>query len=196
MNAGSAIAADSTSASSSAANCAGSTAADGKTFRQPVGDRAEEVVARGRVALDQPVVVAAGDVPRHLQARGRERLLGALEQARDSAGTRRTGRRPARLVRIPEAGVAVGRRAAVVVVVGHAGVVAGGHGGVERGDRRPASRRRTALVALIGLPQNGSTVPAVEHGLEPARLVELLVVGEVAGGDHEAELRPLALAVA
>ena len=46
------------------------------------GDRAEEVVAGGRVALDEAVVVAAGDVPRHLQALGLERVLRALEQAR------------------------------------------------------------------------------------------------------------------
>ena len=188
MNAGSPIRRKA-SPSSAPRTAAGSSAADGKTFRQPGGDRAEEVVARGRVALDEPVVVAAGDVPRHLQALGRERASARARAARDSAGTRRTGRRARRVVRVPEAAVAVGRDAAVVVVVGDAGVQAGGDRGVERGDRRPASRR-----ARVGRADRlaGERVdrPAVEHGLEPARLVELLVVGQVAGGDRRSRASP------
>ncbi len=147
-----------TSLSSAFANCAGSSAADGKTFRQPVAIARKRSVLAGALPWIEPVVVAAGDVPAHLQALGAERLLRALEQPRDSAGRRRTGRpaapRPGprsrrsgrsarrgsrRSRRRRCSGARRPRRSAPLTVSG----VAPGHG----------------FDALTGLPENGSTVP-------------------------------------
>ena len=71
-------------------------------------------------------MVAAGDVPRDLQALGLEALLRALEQAGVARERGERAARGRRLVRVPEGAVAIDRRAAVVVVVGDAGVEAGG----------------------------------------------------------------------
>ena len=133
-------------------------------------------------------MVAARDVPRHLQAFGSERRLRALEEPRVARERRVRAAARRRHVRVPEAVVAIGGDAGVVVVVGHAGVAPRGDVGVQSIDRRlvGAAARVGGADRLAG---ERVDPPAVEHALEPARLVELLVVGEIAGGDGEAELR-------
>ena len=82
--------------SSRPANAPGRSAAFGNTFRQPVAIDAEEVGARPARC---PGSGRRGCRARCTTARRRpggvERRLGALHQARDSAGTRRTARRSA-----------------------------------------------------------------------------------------------------
>src|SRR5215217_7713937 len=156
MNAGSAKAANSSSADWPAKRC-GSNWAFGNTLRQPV--------AIERKRSEQAGIAREG-------------------------GVRAGGRR--RLVRVVEAGEAVLRRVAVVVVVGDARVAARGHVGVDAGQH---VRRDAAALRGDGITGERIDGPAVEHGLEPARLVELLVVGQVARGDRERQPRLLAVAL-
>ncbi len=118
----------------------------------------------GGVALQQPVVVAVGRVPRARQPGGVERGDGGLEQ-------------PGQVGEAELALVAVGRPAGQRAdLVGVPVVV------VERGRLGVLDALVPVRRAAVGLQR-----PAVEQGEEPLELVGLLVVGVVPGGDRHVE---------
>ena len=122
-------------------------------------------------------MVAEGDVARALQAGRLERQLGAVHEARVARPGGERARRPV--------GVIEAAGLEHVAVVLHAGV-AGGLAG--RAGERAAD---AALDARVGIDP-----PALEQPDDPLRLVDLLVVGRVAGGDRQRQPRAAALAVA
>ena len=130
--------------------------------------------ARRLVALNEGVVVAERHVARNVEAGGVEGLLRLVEEAGVGG---EAGERAADVVGVVEVGGGAGRGIVVVLDAG----VARGLGGAGDADRR-AERVRVAgrVDAAVGIE-----APAVEQRPDPARLVELLAVGGVAGVDHE-----------
>ncbi len=162
--------------------------------------RAERLEAAGRdllergvgilVALDQDVVVAVGDVEGNVEALGREgELLGPVHQP--------DVLRPVGVVALGLVGVVVqraggGRRVIVVVLDARvpATLLGGRRSAPLLGDEEGAARPEAAWVGVVrGIVEAAVEVEwgvrALEQIADPARLVQLLIVGLIAGQQRE-----------